>query len=52
MSEAVADSIGVHVNLPAIASLGAVAAAIGRGLYAKSGPNQIVYGKRRFATIS
>ena len=40
----IAESIGVHPNLPAICALGAVAAAIGRGLYAPSGPNQIIYG--------
>jgi hypothetical protein len=39
-----AESIGVHPNLPAIAALGIVAAAIGRGLSAKSGPNQTIHG--------
>jgi dsDNA-binding SOS-regulon protein len=42
MVEATAESIRVHPNLPAIATLGAVSAAIGRGLYAKSGPNQTI----------
>jgi hypothetical protein len=39
-----AESIEVHPNLPAIAALGIVAAAIGRGLYARSGPNQTIHG--------
>jgi Protein of unknown function (DUF3987) len=43
MVEATAESIGVHPNLPAVASLGVVAAAIGRGLYSKSGPNQVIH---------
>jgi hypothetical protein len=42
MVEATAESIGVHPNLPAVASLGVGAAAIGRGLYSKSGPNQVI----------
>jgi dsDNA-binding SOS-regulon protein len=44
MVEATAESIRVHPNLPAIATLGAVSAAIGRGLHAKSGPNQTIRG--------
>jgi dsDNA-binding SOS-regulon protein len=44
MVEATAESIRVHPNLPAIATFGAVSAAIGRGLHAKSGPNQTIRG--------
>jgi hypothetical protein len=44
MVEATAESIGVHPNLPAIAALGVASAAIGRGLYTKSGPNQTICG--------
>jgi Protein of unknown function (DUF3987) len=43
MVEATAESIGVHPNLPAVASLGVVSAAIGRGLRSQSGPNQVIY---------
>jgi hypothetical protein len=39
-----AEAISVHPNLAAIAILGAVAAATGRGLYAKSGANQTIRG--------
>jgi hypothetical protein len=39
-----AEAIGVHVNLPAMAALGTIAASIGRGLYAQSGPSQTIRG--------
>ena len=40
MVEAVAESIDVHPNLPALISMGIVSGSIGRGLEMRSGPNQ------------
>jgi hypothetical protein len=44
MVEATAESIGVHINLPAIASIAVVSASLGKGVYAHSGPDQRMRG--------
>jgi replicative DNA helicase len=40
MAEATAESVNVHINLPASAILGVCSAACGKGLFLQSGPDQ------------
>jgi hypothetical protein len=44
MVEAVAESVDVHPNLPALISMGIVSGSLGRGLEMRSGPDQVLRG--------